>query len=92
MDTKTPGVLANHLLAALPHTDLEALRNHFAIIPVEQGTALLEVDDEVDQVFFPLSGMISLLVILPAAKGCVSPRCLHRKSRLANLKPEQCMV
>ena len=57
-------MLANHLLAALPHTDLEALRNHFIIIPVEQGTALFEVDDEVDQVLFPLSGMISLLVIL----------------------------
>jgi CRP-like cAMP-binding protein len=64
LDTKTPGALANHLLAALPHTDLAALRNHFAIIPVKQGTVLFEVDDEVDQVVFPLSGMISLLVIL----------------------------
>ena len=42
----------------------EALRTHFTVVPLAQGTVLFEVDEEVDQVFFPLSGMISLLVIL----------------------------
>ena len=64
MDTKTPGALANKLLAALPHADSKALKNHFTIVPVAQGTVLFDVDHEVDQIFFPLSGMVSLLVIL----------------------------
>jgi len=64
LDTKTPGALANKLLAALPHADSEALKNHFTIVPVAQGTVLFDVDHEVDQIFFPLSGMVSLLVIL----------------------------
>jgi CRP-like cAMP-binding protein len=64
LDTHTPSALANKLLAALPHADFEALKSHFTIVPVAQGTLLFEVDDEVDQIFFPLSGMISLLVVL----------------------------
>jgi len=64
LDTKTPGALANKLLAALAHADSEALKNHFTIVPMAQGTLLFDVDHEVDQIFFPLSGMVSLLVIL----------------------------
>ncbi len=64
MDTYTPSALANKLLAALPHADIEALKSHFTIVPMAQGTMLFNVDDEVDQVFFPLSGMVSLLVVL----------------------------
>jgi cAMP-binding proteins - catabolite gene activator and regulatory subunit of cAMP-dependent protein kinases len=64
LDTHTPSALANKLLAGLPHADSEALRTHFTVVPLAQGTVLFEVDEEVDQVFFPLSGMISLLVIL----------------------------
>jgi CRP-like cAMP-binding protein len=64
LDTLTPSALANKLLAALPNVDFENLKPHFTIVPMAQGTLLFEVDDEVDQVFFPLSGMISLLVVL----------------------------
>lgn len=64
MDTLTRSALANKLLAALPHADFESLKAHFTIVPMAQGTLLFEVDDEVDQIFFPLSGMISLLVVL----------------------------
>jgi CRP-like cAMP-binding protein len=69
LDTKTPGVLANKLLAALSHADIEALKNQFTIVPMAQGTLLFNVDDEVDHVYFPLSGMISLLVILKNGNG-----------------------
>lgn len=64
MDTKTPDALANKLLAALPHLDIEALKTQVTIIPMAQGTLLFNVDDEVDHVYFPLSGMISLLVLM----------------------------
>jgi CRP-like cAMP-binding protein len=64
LDTKVPSALANQLLAALPHADYEALKPHFTIVPMAQGTLLFDVDQEVDQISFPLSGMVSLLVVL----------------------------
>jgi CRP-like cAMP-binding protein len=64
LDTKTPGGLANKLLAALPSADYETLKNHFTIVPVRQEMLLFDVDQEVDQIVFPLSGMVSLLVVL----------------------------
>lgn len=69
LDTKTPGALANKLLAALTHADSEALKSHFTILPMAQGTVLFDVDDEVDQIFFPLSGMVSMLVVLKNGNG-----------------------
>jgi len=56
--------MANKLLAALSHADNEALKIHFTVVSVKQGTVLFDVDDEVDHIFFPLSGMASLLVVL----------------------------
>jgi CRP-like cAMP-binding protein len=64
LHSKTPDVLANKLLAALPRADSEALEPYFAIVPMKQGTVLFDPDQEVDHVFFPLSGMISMLVVL----------------------------
>ena len=64
MDTHTPTALANKLLAALPHAVYEALKNHLVIVRLDQGAMLFDADDEVDQIFFPLSGMVSLLVVL----------------------------
>jgi CRP-like cAMP-binding protein len=64
LNSQLPSALANNLLAALPHADFEALRPHLAVAHMAQGTFLFEAGDEVDQVFFPLSGMISLLVVL----------------------------
>jgi CRP-like cAMP-binding protein len=64
LNTQTPTASANRLLAALPHAIFEDLKNHLTIIPMAQGTLLFEADDEIDQIYFPISGMISLLVVL----------------------------
>jgi CRP-like cAMP-binding protein len=58
------GPLANKLLAALPHEDFSLLQSHLTIVPLLQGTLLFDAEDEVDRIFFPLSGMISLLLVL----------------------------
>jgi CRP-like cAMP-binding protein len=64
LDTKRPSALTNKLLAALPHDDLKFLNAHFIIAPMAQGTLLFNAGDKIDHIFFPLSGMISLLVVL----------------------------
>jgi CRP-like cAMP-binding protein len=62
-------LLANRLLADLPRSDFDLLRSHLTIGPFTQGTVLAEVGDEIDQVYFPLRGMISLLTILKEGKA-----------------------
>jgi CRP-like cAMP-binding protein len=61
--------LANLLLANLPRADFSLIEAHLTVCPFTQGTVLAEVGDEIDQVYFPLSGMISLLTILKDGKA-----------------------
>jgi CRP-like cAMP-binding protein len=56
--------MANRLLAALPVDDFNRLKPHFVFVTLAQGTPLFEAQDEVTQIYFPLAGMISLLVLL----------------------------
>jgi CRP-like cAMP-binding protein len=64
LHTQSPSLLANKLLAALPYADFKSLEDHLTIVAMAQGVVLFEADDDVEQIFFPLSGMISLLVVL----------------------------
>ena len=59
-----PGPLSNKLLAALPRNDFQLLLAHLAFAQLAQGDVLYEAGAEVDQVYFPLSGMVSLLVVM----------------------------
>ena len=62
-------LLANKLLANLPRTDFDLIsRPHRNIGIFRQGTVLADVGNEIDQVYFPLSGMISLLAVLREGK------------------------
>ncbi|WP_213741648.1 Crp/Fnr family transcriptional regulator [Bradyrhizobium sp. dw_411] len=69
MDTQTRDAQANKLLASLPLGDFQVLRAHFVTKHLAQGELLFDADDEVDQVYFPLSGMISLLSVLQNGNG-----------------------
>lgn len=59
----------NRLIAALLHTDCDALAKSGQIVELRAGTVLCEAGDETEQVYFPLSGAISLLVILEHGKA-----------------------
>ena len=61
--------LANRLLAGLPRPEFELFRSQLTIAPFAQGTVLAEVGDEIDQIYFPVSGMISLMIILKEGKA-----------------------
>jgi CRP-like cAMP-binding protein len=64
-----PGPLSNKLLAELPAPDFQVLVSHFTMVRLSQGNVLCETGDEIDQVYFPLSGMISLVVVMRDGKG-----------------------
>ncbi len=64
MLTGTANPLANRLLASLPPQDFERLKPALKTVTLVQGQLLSEPGDEVDQIYFPHSGMVSLLVVL----------------------------
>jgi CRP-like cAMP-binding protein len=61
--------LDNKLLALLPRDHFERLLPHLSTVPLQQGIVLYESGDEVDQVYFPHYGMLSLLSVLRDGKA-----------------------
>jgi len=61
--------LDNKLLASLPRDDFDRLQPHLATVSPAQGTVLAEAGDEVDQIYFPHYGMLSLLAVLRDGKA-----------------------
>ena len=64
-----PGPASNKLLAALSRTDFQLLAPHLTTLQLAQGRVLYEAGNEVDEVYFPLSGMISLVVVMRDGKA-----------------------
>ena len=56
--------LVNVLLSSLPLADFDSLEPHMSSKEIPQGAVLLEPGEETDQVYFPHSGMLSLLMVL----------------------------
>ena len=54
----------NRLLASLPSADLEIIRPHLKTIELVHAAVLFEAGDPVTRVYFPHSGIISLVVEL----------------------------
>jgi CRP-like cAMP-binding protein len=57
------------LLAALPRDHFDRLLPHLSTVSMQQGLVLFEAGDEVDQVYFPQYGMLSLLAVLRDGKA-----------------------
>jgi CRP-like cAMP-binding protein len=60
-----PQMNRNRLLASLRSEDLASLSRHLREVRVEQGQLLEERGERTDVVYFPQSGMISLIVEMP---------------------------
>ena len=61
--------LRNKLLASLREEDLQLLIPHLTPVQFPQGTVIAEPGVEVDHAYFPLSGAVSLLVIMRDGKA-----------------------
>jgi CRP-like cAMP-binding protein len=66
--TIDPGPRTNKLLASLAHEDFQLLIPHLSSLQLAQGAVLAEPGVEVDDAYFPLSGAVSLLVIMRDGK------------------------
>ena len=61
--------LDNILLAALPRDHFDRLLPNLSTVVIQQGVVLYQAGDEVDQVYFPQYGMLSLLAVLRDGKA-----------------------
>lgn len=64
LDRTTPAII-NGLLAHLPHADRTAMMRHVSTIELEFGALLCEPQQTLRHVYFPLSGFISLVAVVP---------------------------
>jgi len=71
----------NRLLAALPASDYSLLQPHIKEVPLEAGKVLHDLGDKIQFVYFPLSGMISLLSVMRDGKA-VETAALGREGAL----------
>ena len=61
--------LDNKLLSSLPRKQFDLLTPHLTTVSFDQGIVLIEAGEEFDHVYFPHSGMISLLAVLRDGKA-----------------------
>jgi len=54
--------LPNRLLRTLPASDLARLLPHFSDVPLHVGAVLSDEDAGIEYVYFPVSGMVSLVI------------------------------
>ena len=58
----------NHLLASLSAVDFEVLRPHLQPVELRHETVLYDVGDDIDRVYFPHAGVVSLVVNLASGE------------------------
>ncbi|MDB5656457.1 MAG: transcriptional regulator, Crp/Fnr family [Tardiphaga sp.] len=61
--------MRNHLLAALPREHFALLAPYMTTATFPQNLVLAETGDEVDQIYFPHNGMLSLLAVMRDGKA-----------------------
>src|SRR6516164_7844590 len=54
----------NRFLTALPPHDFSLLAPHLRTIPLERGVMLHDVGEEIEHVYFPHTGMVSLVAVM----------------------------
>ncbi len=59
---RRPGGIGNRLLAALPPADFDLLAPELETVALDQDMVLSRAGDEIEHVFFPDSGAISLMI------------------------------
>jgi hypothetical protein len=60
-----PGGIGNRLLAALPPADFDLLAPDLEKVALDQDAVLSRAGDQIEHVFFPHSGAISLMIDMP---------------------------
>jgi CRP-like cAMP-binding protein len=79
-----PGGIGNRLLAALPPADLDLLAPERQTVALDQDAVLSRAGDEIEHVFFPDSGAISLMIDMADGRT-VATALVGREGALGSL-------
>jgi CRP-like cAMP-binding protein len=80
---KTPAEARNHLLASLPANEYALLQPHLKDLPLKQGTVLAEQGDPIEHVYFPHSGMVSIVIVLAEGEKSVETATVGREGAVS---------
>lgn len=61
-------LLRNRLLASLPEEDQQLLAPHCTVHSMKRGIVLFQPGDDLEAVYLPCDGMVSLIVVTPAGE------------------------
>jgi CRP-like cAMP-binding protein len=61
-------ITRNRLLAALPPTDLALLAPQLSAVAMKEGDLLQEADTPIDEIYFPMMGLVSLVTVMRAGE------------------------
>jgi len=61
-------IMRNRLLAGLPPADLASLAPQLSAVTMKDGDILQEPDTPIDEVYFPVSGLVSLVTVMRAGE------------------------
>jgi CRP-like cAMP-binding protein len=76
---KTAAEARNHLLASLPENEYALLQPFLRDVPLKQGTILAEQGETIEQVHFPNSGMVSIVIVLDEGEKSVETATVGRE-------------
>jgi CRP-like cAMP-binding protein len=79
---KTRAELRNHLLSSLPTDDYALLEPNLKDIALKQGTILVEQGENIEQVYFPHSGMVSVVIVLEDGEKAVETATVGREGAI----------
>ena len=79
-----PGGIGNRLLAALPPADVDLLAPELVTVALDQDAVLSRAGDQIEHVFFPDSGAISLMIDM-ADGGTVATALVGREGAVGIL-------
>jgi CRP-like cAMP-binding protein len=64
MQARAPGPLRNRLLAALPTTELDAIRPHLEPVELQQRQLIYDPETSIGHIYFPETAVVSLVSTL----------------------------
>ncbi len=72
----------NHLLSSLPPAEYALLEPHLKDVPLKQGTILVEQGENIEHVYFPHSGMVSVVIVLADGEKAVETATVGREGAI----------
>ncbi len=67
--TQPDSLASNWLLSALPSQELELLRPHASLVPLQRHDVLYQPNARIERVFFPVDGIVSLVCLMKNGGG-----------------------